>query len=1464
MQMRQAQTLILLCFMAALPLSLKATHIVGGEMTYKCLGNNQYEIKLTIFRDCFNGIPWFDDPAAIGVFDNITNEELFLLNQLVDLDQMLNDTLDPTLDDECLVVPPNVCVNTTTYTTVMTLPFRANGYHLSYQRCCRNNTIINLIAPEDVGATYNVVITEEAQLECNSSPVFNEWPPLYLCANVPFEIDQSAVDIDGDSLVYKLCNPLTGATPAAPMPQPPFLNPPPYDTVPWLPGYSMDNMINLAPNPPMTIDSETGMLTGTPTVLGQFVIGICVEEYRNGELIGLNRRDYQVNIGDCQAVIAAFANSDGNVTCGSTTVTFENNSINATEYLWTFNDPGNPGATSSAVNPTYTFTDYGVYDVQLIANPGAICADTATLEVSVQPQSLTVDFDVEIVECLENLILQATDLSTDTFTTIESWEWVVTVDTTVFTSNEQNPSFEVTPPGGAIVSLTVTNSVGCVETFEDIFPIKPPLLTLDLGPDFEDCEVGQLVLDAGAGFDAYVWDDGSMDQTLTVNEPGTYSVTVTDACGEMAEDAITIVLAGPTLDVGPDVEICLGQSHTFMATGFDMYEWSPAGSLSCSDCADPTATPDTTTTYIVVGTTADGCVSSDTVTVTVLSNIMTSENIDICEGDTAVVFGNSVTMSGMFSETFMSQNGCDSTHTITVGVLPNIETSEEIGICDGETVTVFGNPVDTAGVFSETFTAQNGCDSTHTITVTVFPTYHIIEDLLICEGDTAFVFGNPVTMPGEFSDTLETVNGCDSILTVGVGVIPTTTTSETISICFGETTDIFGTQTGVPGDYEMTFTGADGCDSIHTITLMVYDEITVQFQTEDASCFGLADGSATATAMGGNGGFTYEWSNGDIGQLATDLLAGDHTVTVTDATNCMVTATVTINEPPELIVEATGVNVSCTELGSVSASASGGTGDYIYLWSTGDSTASVDNLTAGVYVVLAADENNCVAIDSVEITGALAPTISINVDQQPTANDPESGQLSVDIVGGMMPYNIEWSNGDTNDSLFNLPSGEYIVTVTDANGCEVMDTAYLFISACTGGRIWKDANRNGCQDPGEVGIPNVSMSLLGTDIWGNSVTATTTSAINGEYIFEPLPPGEYLIFIDAVPTGYTLSPQDNCADDFVDSDFDMNGVATELVILTEGHCCLIIDGGLYDDCLNVFDPGEICCDQTLCGPGNYAAPITSLSPAAGANQVEYQWIYSEITSANPNGTAWNQVKDMYGNPVTTTDLNPGRVYATTLYARCVRAIGCTEWLVTDVVTITIDDEAVAIIDEPGAICVGDEVTFTAAWNEPGATYLWNFGPTATPPFSNDPAPTVVFNSSSYPAVWLTVTNNGCTSTDIMLIAVSDDPVYCGTILTAPNNNNLQNGLNTKKLGKAEFLVYPNPVNDQLTIEWGNAIESAVQVEILSMEGRMLMIDKIGENAFRYKTNLGHLNAGIYMLRVQHSDGEQEVYKLVKQ
>ncbi|RME96801.1 MAG: hypothetical protein D6772_11370, partial [Bacteroidetes bacterium] len=238
-------------------------------MGYRCLGNDRYEISLTIYRDCFFGNPdaYFDDPASIGVFDSENN-----LLEDIRINLMGDDTLSAVLTDECLVIPPDVCVHTTTYRATVTLRPRAGGYQLAYQRCCRNQTIQNIVDPLATGATFGVRISERALRECNSSPEFLEWPPLYICANEPIQFDQSALDRDGDSIVYRLCAPLQGADQNIPRPQPP--NNPPYEEVVWQDGYGVDNMLNGLPGgEPLRIDARTGLLTGIPNTVGQFVVG---------------------------------------------------------------------------------------------------------------------------------------------------------------------------------------------------------------------------------------------------------------------------------------------------------------------------------------------------------------------------------------------------------------------------------------------------------------------------------------------------------------------------------------------------------------------------------------------------------------------------------------------------------------------------------------------------------------------------------------------------------------------------------------------------------------------------------------------------------------------------------------------------------------------------------------------------------------------------------------------------------------------------------------------------------------------------------------------------------------------------------------------------------------------------------------------------------------------------------------
>jgi gliding motility-associated-like protein len=620
-----------------------ATHIVGGEMNYTCLGNDQYEITLTIFRDCFNGNPnaWFDDPASIGVFN--TNN---LLIQEILIPLMGNDTLVPVLSGECLVVPPNVCVHTTTYSTIVELPPIPGGYQLAYQRCCRNETIFNIIDPLDTGATYGVTISEQALDECNSNPKFQEWPPIYICVNEPIVFDQSAIDQDGDSIVYRLCTPLQGADPDFPMPQPP-LNPP-YQPINWVsPPYGVDNMLNGSPGGvPLEIDSETGLLTGLPNTIGQFVVGICVEEYRDGALISTTRRDFQYNVGLCGEANAAFVAPE--FQCGSLSVAFDNESEGTTNFQWFFNDPGNPGAMSTATNPVFTFSDTGTYTVMLIAAPGEVCEDTSYQEVTLLPNSLEPAFDIELGPCSDTIIVSGIDMSTDEISEIEEWVW--TLQPGGLTSNLENPDFVLTESGQYTLTLEVFAENGCSEQLTQQFEIG--LIDEELvGDTVATCEGDAIPLNPVFNPEyTYNWAPSAdiadlQDPNPEVSPLSTtsYTVTVTSENSDCeAVLSVTVFVPEPVLaEAPPDTTICTqtilleGQTNTG-----EQFYWADDANFTniIGQEQDYLANPQGAATYYLLTIDAFGCRATDSVTVTGNAvDIITSSQQAICPGSFGAV-----------------------------------------------------------------------------------------------------------------------------------------------------------------------------------------------------------------------------------------------------------------------------------------------------------------------------------------------------------------------------------------------------------------------------------------------------------------------------------------------------------------------------------------------------------------------------------------------------------------------------------------------------------------------------------------------------------------------------------------------------------------------------------------------------------------------------------------------------------
>ncbi|MFM7902766.1 MAG: PKD domain-containing protein, partial [Bacteroidota bacterium] len=222
---------------------------------------------------------------------------------------------------------------------------------------------------------------------------------------------------------------------------------------------------------PLTIDPATGELTAIPNTLGQFVIGICVSEYRNGQLLSTTMRDYQINVVDCPSLVVAGIISPG-VVCGSNTVQMTNNSYGASSYLWNFYDPSVPNSTSTAFSPSWTYPDTGTYVVSLIAfsTLDSSCTDTTARLVTFLPEFIT-DFTIDTTVC--SYTVSFNDTSNTGAGTINFWDWNFGDNSAhAYTSD---PQHTYAGPGTYTVTL-ITRSTGfCRDTIVKKFTLDPPI-----------------------------------------------------------------------------------------------------------------------------------------------------------------------------------------------------------------------------------------------------------------------------------------------------------------------------------------------------------------------------------------------------------------------------------------------------------------------------------------------------------------------------------------------------------------------------------------------------------------------------------------------------------------------------------------------------------------------------------------------------------------------------------------------------------------------------------------------------------------------------------------------------------------------------------------------------------------------------------------------------------------------------
>lgn len=247
------------------------------------------------------------------------------------------------------------------------------------------------------------------------------------------------------------------------------------------------------------------------------------------------------------------------------------------------------------------------------------------------------------------------------------------------------------------------------------------------------------------------------------------------------------------------------------------------------------------------------------------------------------------------------------------------------------------------------------------------------------------------------------------------------------------------------GTYTATVTDAVGCTSTTTVTITNPPQLTGTPSTVGSTC-GMSNGSACISPGGGTPGYTYNWSSGSSSSCATGLAAGPYTYTVTDSKGCTVTGSTNVsvaNGPTVTTTVASNVLCNGGSTGSASATQTGGTAPYTYLWSNGQTNQVATGLLAGTYTVVVADANNCSASNVVNITEppVLAATLS---STNALCFGQNSGTASVVASGGTPGYNYNWSpSGGSGPNANNLGAGTYTVTITDANGCTTQQTTTI-------------------------------------------------------------------------------------------------------------------------------------------------------------------------------------------------------------------------------------------------------------------------------------------------------------------------------------------------------------------------------------------------------------------------------------
>jgi hypothetical protein len=667
----------------------------------------------------------------------------------------------------------------------------------------------------------------------------------------------------------------------------------------------------------------------------------------------------------------------------------------------------------------------------------------------------------------------------------------------------------VTAVSEGSVIITFTTSDGGFTDTSEITVFREALIA-SAGNDQVICE-GETVTLTASGGPNYLWDNGETTASIEVlpTETTTYSVTVFDDEGNTDEDSVIVTVnAFPIANAGEDQNICQGESIVLNATGGTTYLWSTGETTESIE-----VNPELETTYEVEVISND-CSSTDSVTVFVTNapDITISEDVVIVEGESTMLIASgsddyewstgetteSITVNPMVTTTYsvssIGVNGCSSSLDVIVTVIPEViaDAGDDVTICNGDSITlnasgggtyiwdtgdssssVIVNP-ETTTTYTVTVEDDYGYTDTDSITI-------IVNELpdIVADDDVFVMIGNSVTISAAGGDNYSWNTG---ETTASITVSPETTTT-----------------------YSVTGFSSNGCQSTVDVLVTVVEELNANAGEDVSICIG------SSVTLGASGGVTYTWNTGDTGSSPTFTpdVTTTYSVTVTDGFGNSDTddVTITVDSMPTAYA---GEDQTVCEGDSVILNAGGGTS---YLWSTGDTTASINvNPISNTTYTVEVFNNTCSDSDDVTINVMSTPDLIISDDAVVMIGN----STTIDVSGA---DSYLWNTGETSNSLIVTPEETITYTVTGfgVNGCQntaqvtvtvvaqVVANAGNDITICEGDSVVLNATggvtyswNNGIAGASLVASPNITTTytVTVTDAYGNSDSDSIVVTVN--------------------------------------------------------------------------------------------------------------------------------------------------------------------------------------------------------------------------------------------------------------------------------------------------------------------------------------------------------------------------------